>query len=159
MWPLGSLTVLSAKACPPAEVIRMKFPLEFYCFYEWPRAPDQPLQKHWGVGCSICFSFTGERDGGWLWVSCDTVCVLHYLVLPCASVRQRNTWHSSSCRQENSVCKSGQHTVIQNNAGSNLTSHRLVLVSMAWQCASLTKSHHGSTVDRFQKVRVRMWDL
>lgn len=58
------LTVLSAKACPPTEVIWMKFPLEFYCFYEWPRAPDQPLQKHWGVGCSICFSFAGELNGG-----------------------------------------------------------------------------------------------
>lgn len=103
------------------------------------------------VGCSICFSPLQANSMGWLWVSCDTVCVFHFPVLPCASVRQHKVWHSSSCRQENSVCESGHHTSIQNNAGSKLTSHRLVLVSMAWQCASLTKSRHISVVYIFEK--------
>lgn len=140
-WPLGSPSFVR-KSVGLLRWHGWNFPLEFYCLFEWPRAPDPPLQKHWAVGC-LFFQHRRTRRG-WL-------CGLFFVAWCCRVLLWGNTTRSQLWERELRLRLRGRHTLIQNDAGSHLTSHRLVLVSVAWHCASSTKSHHGSTVYIFQR--------
>lgn len=124
IYSTGVATGLPVHPVKPVEVVRMN---------------DLEHQIHPPKSTGVCSLFLPlllRTRWGWLWVSCDALCVLHRLVSSCAFVRPRDTIQHRTTRSKN-------------DAGSDLTSHRLVLVSAAPPINSV----------RIPKVRVRMWDL